>query len=293
MHYLLHAIPGKYKQHSTWYSNWFRRIWDSDEKFKHWSEEYKNYIIERDYHPGLVDKQFQKAKRTLTHNTRKKNTKRKELSKVNFITNFNPALPIIEDLIKKHIQYLHSDAILKNVFPNKKFAVIYNKKTVIFCNKNLKTMVTPFLYPKSSIKSNRTIVSCNQCDICKNFLITDSKFRCTVTGKTYLIKGNLSCDSCNVIYFITCSNCREHYVGSAFNYKQRFRIHKYDIKTNEDRCGTARHFNDKCCGPNNKYDYLKIQVIEQVFNNNRFSIEDLLWEREKYRQGNYSITFMG
>ena len=161
MHYLLHAIPGKYKQHSTWYSNWFRRICDSDEKFKHWSEEYKNYIIERDYHPGLVDKQFQKAKRTLTRNTRKKNTKRKELSKVNFITNFNPALPIIEDLIKKHIQYLHSDAILKNVFPNKKFAVIYNKKTVIFCNKNLKTMVTPFLYPKSSIKSNRTIVSCN------------------------------------------------------------------------------------------------------------------------------------
>ena len=32
--------------------------------------------------------------------------------------------------------------------------------------------------------------------ICKNFLITDSKFRCTVIGKTYFIKGNLSCDSC-------------------------------------------------------------------------------------------------
>ena len=132
-----------------------RRIFDSDEKFKHRSEEYKNYLIERDYHPGLVDKQFQKAKRTLTHNTRKKNTKRKELSKVNFITNFNPALPIIEGLIKKHIQYLHSNAILKNVFPNKKFSVIYKR------NKHLKEMVAPSLYPKSSIKRNRTIVSCN------------------------------------------------------------------------------------------------------------------------------------
>ena len=71
--------------------------------------------------------------------------------------------------------------------------------------------------------------------------ITDSKFRCRVTDKTYLIKGNLSCDSCNVIYLITCSKCREKYIGSAI----KFRTHKSDIKTNKDRCGTARDFNNK------------------------------------------------
>ena len=27
---------------------------------------------------------------------------------------------------------------------------------------------------------------------------------------------------------------------------------------------------------------MNVQIIEQVFNNNQFSIEDLLWEREKY-----------
>ena len=72
-------------------------------------------------------------------------------------------------------------------------------------------MVAPSLYPKPSIKS--TIVSCNKYDICTNFLITDSKFRCTVTGKTYFIKGNLSCDSFNVIYLITFSltKCRVSY----------------------------------------------------------------------------------
>ena len=115
---------------------------------------------------------------TSRHNASKVNTKRKEVSKVKFITTFNPALPSIEGLIKKHIHYLHSDEVLKEVFLNKTFSVIYKR------NKNLKEMVAP-LYPKPSIKSNRTIVSCNKCDICKNFLITDSKFRCTVTGKTY------------------------------------------------------------------------------------------------------------
>ena len=80
-------------------------ICDSDEKFKNWSEEYKNYLIARNYHPGLVGKQFQKVEWASKHNARKKNTKIKEVSKVKFITNFNPVLPSIEVLIRKHIHY--------------------------------------------------------------------------------------------------------------------------------------------------------------------------------------------
>ena len=52
----------------------------------------------------------------------------------------------------------------------------------------------------------------------------------------------------------------------------------------KDLCGTARHFNNKCCSPNNKHADLKVQITEQVLNNNQFSIEDLLWEEEKYWQ---------
>ena len=107
----------------------------------------------RDYHPELVDKQFQNVERRSRHNGRKRNTKRIEVSKVKFITTFNPVLPSIEDLIKKYIQYRHSDEVLKKVFANKKFSVIYK------CNKNLKEMVAPSLYPKTSMKSNVTIVT--------------------------------------------------------------------------------------------------------------------------------------
>ena len=151
-----------------------RRICDSDEKLKHRSKEYTNYLIARDYHPGLVDKQFQKVEMTSRHNARKK--------------------------IKKHIHYLHLDEVLEKVFPNNKVSVIYKR------NKNLKQMVASSLYPKPSIKINRTIASCSKCDICNSFLITDSNFICAVTVKTYFLKCNLSCDSCNVIYLITCSN---------------------------------------------------------------------------------------
>ena len=125
-------------------------------------------------------------------------------------------------------------------------------------------------------------------------MITDSKVKCTVTGKTYFIKGNLSCDSCNLIYLITCSNCREQYEGSAINFRQRFRNHKSDINTYEDRCGTARHFNNKCWSPNNKHAYLKVQIIEKVFNNLLSSVLRIYYGNEKNTgRRNYLLSCMG
>ena len=69
-------------------------------------------MIARDYHPGLVGKQVQKTEMMSRQNAKMKNTKTKEDRKVKFITNFNPALPSIEGLIRKHIHYLHSDEVL-------------------------------------------------------------------------------------------------------------------------------------------------------------------------------------
>ena len=86
-----------------------------------------------------------------------------------------------------------------------------------------------------------SITSCNNCDICKNYMIFDNTFIFTVTGKSYSITGQLKCESINVVYLITCSKCLEQYIGSAVKFKTRFRIHKSDIKTKKERCGSARH----------------------------------------------------
>ena len=57
----------------------------------------------------------------------------------------------------------------------------------------------------------------------------------------------------------------EQYVGSAIKFKSRFRIHKSNIKTKKDCCGTARHFNNKCCNFSNPFVYLHVQLIEKVY----------------------------
>ena len=57
------------------------------------------------------------------------------------------------------------------------------------------------------------------------------------------------------------------------------------MKTKTYLCGTARHFNGKCCHSSNLFVYLRIQLIEKVcciyYD---YNIDDILWGREKYRQ---------
>ena len=119
----------------------------------------------------------------------------------------------------------------------------------------------------------------------------DNTFICTVTGKSYFIRGQLNCESINVIYLITCSKCLKQYVVSAAKFSARSRTHKPDIKTKKKRCGSARHFNSKYYHGTNPFQYLKVQLIEQAHSNNLANIEDVSWEREKYWQSQlFTIT---
>ena len=125
-------------------------------------------------------------------------------------------------------------------------------------------------------------------------MVFDRTFRFTVTGKVYYIKGEMNCESSNIIYLITCMKCLEQYVGSAIKSKSRLRIHKSDIKTKKDRCGNAKHFNNKCCNSSNPFVYLRVQLIEKVYCiYDDCNIEDILWDREKYWQSQLFTNVKG
>ena len=94
-------------------------------------------------------------------------------------------------------------------------------------------------------------------------MISDNTFICTVTAKSYFIKGQLNCASIDVINFITCTQCLEQYVRSAVKFKTRFRIHKSDVKTQKERCRSARYINSKCYHDSNPFHNHKVQIIEQ------------------------------
>ena len=68
------------------------------------------------------------------------------MSKVKFITTFNPALSSIEGVVRKHIDYLNSDVVLKKACLNNTFSVIYKR------NKNLREIVAISSYPNLLLK---------------------------------------------------------------------------------------------------------------------------------------------
>ena len=152
-------------------------------------------------------------------------------------------------------------------------------------NQSLKELLAPSSYPNNKVNRANSTTSCNKYDICKNYLICSNYFTCSVTNRRYYAKGVLHCNCNNVIYLIIFKSYLEQYVGSATNSKSHFRIHKSD-------CGTAKHFNGTCKNDNNIFQFLSVQIIEQVCSN-ATNIEEILWHREKYWQSQLFTTAHG
>ena len=170
---------------------------------------------------------------------------------------------------------------MRAVFPEGSINVTYRR------GKNLKELISPSLFPQRQLttKSQSTVSKCGKkCDIYDNFLVCRNEFTCKVTGKAYKVRGNLSCNSANVVYLISCKLCKDQYLGSAYknNFKPRFRVHKSDINTGKDRCGVAKHFLTKCADAG-KLENIEVHLIEQVEEGD-YNAEGKLWYREKYWQ---------
>ena len=92
---------------------------------------------------------------------------------------------------------------MKKILPFKSIKTLYRR------DRNLKEILSPSLFPAKPKNSESCTTSCMKCDICKNYLITDDRFKCKVTGRFYNVKGNSCCNSSNVIYFISFKNCED------------------------------------------------------------------------------------
>ena len=92
----------------------------------------------------------------------------------------------------------------------------------------------------------------------------------------------MKCDSRNAIYLISWKCCGKQYVGSATDFKERFRIQKSDINTGKIRADVANHLLNVCLSSTSNFEYLQKQRIENVSVQNGDNIEKMLWEREKY-----------
>ena len=219
---------------------------DSDEKFDIRSPEYQNYLIARDYNPTLVKKQFHSV-RNMSRSDARQVKPKSHRSNINLVTVYNPIIKNLRTVIRNNLPILYSDPEMKNIFPEGSTNVTYKR------GKSLRELISPSVFPQAQVKSHSVVSKCKSKDVISalNYLICKNEFTCTVTSKTYKVRGKLCCTSSNLIYLISCKLCNEQYVGSPFkdNFKPRFRVHKSNIITSKDGCCVA-NFLTKCTNGN-------------------------------------------
>ena len=89
------------------------------EKYESRADEYKNYLLVRDYKP-LVDEQFKKISKISREDARKSKPKTNQVTKIKFVTKYNPRVPKIVGIIKNIFQFctimMHSNCLCQRLF---------------------------------------------------------------------------------------------------------------------------------------------------------------------------------
>ena len=196
-------------------------------------KEYKGYLVDQGYPEELVSREFSRAA-SIPRNDLLQAKVRDSKKIFPFVLTYNPNLPSINRLIKKHFHFLLASPKLKELFPPNSIISSFRR------SKNLKEILAPSKCRKGSPESitlpSAGCFTCNKtrCDLCKNFLVNSQTFSSAKTGKTYFVRQKLSCNSANVIYLVHCKKCNLQYVGSTTTeFKVRFRNHKSSMKTNK------------------------------------------------------------
>ena len=124
-------------------------------------------------------------------------------------------LPDLNYIIKKHLHFLESNPKLNELFPKNSIIPSYHR------SKNLKEILAPSKFESTpSQRVTSPVGGCfkcdkNRCDLCKNHFVESRNFSSLKTGKSYSIRPNLTCDSKNVIYLVSCKRCQLQYIGST------------------------------------------------------------------------------
>ena len=227
-----------------------------------------------------MDDQFRKASATLRSDLLKTRARPKR-KLFPFVTTFNPNLPDVGRIIRKHLAILESNPKIKELFPPNSIIASFRR------SKNLKELLAPSRYgPNTEREEAVEVGGCfkckrTRCDLCHNFLVESNSFLSFQTGKSYKIRPKLSCDSKNIIYLASCKKCRLQYIGSTTtDFRVRFRNHKSAMVTKKKTCEVAVHFNKT---PHDLSDF-SFQCIDQVQAsvNNSCNIEKLLITKEAY-----------
>ena len=262
------AHPG-HITHNIVYSMAFRllRICSTEESFEIRLEELKSdFLMPRNYSKKVIESQFSRIRNLpgLDYQERRKNSlvkkeKKKqtleEKSRVISPLDFNPLLPNISEIFKKHHKsMLFKKPELKEVFNSAPMASLRQPPNIrsLLCRSSL---FQPNRGKKFQRNTHREAPGWKKCGrgsttCCPFALPATQKIVGQVTGYQHDIKDPVNCETTNCIYYWKCrkDNCRDfpkcEYVGlTSRPFRNRLAEHKQYIRSENKDKSSGAHFN--------------------------------------------------
>ena len=276
-------------------------------------QEYKQYLLQRDYSLDLIEEAIKLAEdtpRAKLLGTLESLDSSSKSRKFPLIMKFNPRLPPMSKYISQHMHILELTPETNKIFSKDSVFVSYKTE------QNILSMITKNRFKcrsqssraqqvsdvgeQSNIVTDAGCYGCvKKCTLCKDFLIECRQFTSSKTNQTFNIKSKITCDTKNVIYMITDKICTDvFYVGyTQDNMKTRWANHKSHIKACKKTCELASHF-IKLANTTHKLDksnqkvftsqlsrHLEIRLIESVAPIQGVDMKEHMESREKFWQG--------
>ena len=229
--------------------------------------ELKGLLLSREYRPRVIDAAIEKARAIPRHTALKKVVKTKNSKRVVFAITYDPRLPSISKIFRKHHEVLKEDPAMATIFPEP--PLVAYRRPQSLRDKLVKSKVPEVpARPKREIQGIKKCLDVN-CVTCP-YVSPGKEVKCTATGEKFNINSPVSCDTENIIYCITCKRCQQQYVGQSGKglgvrfaqhrgYVNNYFKHKEAGKVTQP---TGEHFNSD--GHQGVSD-MDLKIIEKVF----------------------------
>lgn len=195
--------------------------------------------------------------------------------RLNCVIQYSPLGKQFTHIVNKHWHILQSDPLLSSfsVPPRVVYKRPPNLKSMLV-RANLPSFTEPH-FLDSIPDGNYRCGHCAQC----HFTVKTQTFKHPRTGKTFAVKGKITCNTNNVIYLLKCP-CGLGYVGKTSRpLKTRISEHRSNIRNKDTKNPVAIHFTEA----RHNVSALRYQGIEHVTLSNRGGdINSALLKREAF-----------
>ena len=206
-----------------------------EEQIEYRLRELENWLLKCEYPLGKIRQAFHRAKLQGPAPQRKKDN-------IPLVTTYHPNLNFkhmiktISNLLK-NISEPNTKDKFKNISPMLAFKQPPNLSSIL-----TKAKFSSINQPRFQSIPGIKLCSNNRCKLCKLYLQPVNSFE-TANGTVWNIKSEITCESKNVIYFLSCNSCNgiTNYIGQTTNLRNRMNNHISESRTGISTCNFPKH----------------------------------------------------